>query len=527
MRKEWRYAAAIAALTLVTLVRVATTHRVFSQVLDEPAHLAAGFEWFSGTYVLDASHPPLSRILGALPLKLAGYPKPKSNEMVDYGDQLLYHDYEYEKTLQRIRIPNLLLLAITLAATAAWARRAFGDRVAIITTALLGTLPPILGHAGVLTTDLAAMMGFVVALLALDCFLQQPSLRRATLLGLALGCGLLSKFSFLVFFPPCALVLLIARWRPRVQVRAIAIIAAIACIVTWAGYRFDFRTPRAYDGDHAVFIFGYAAPKPLSHFAQWAAEHVPIPAPAFAVGLGMVQAHNKQGHDAVLFGKVSPRGWWYYFPVLLFYKTPIPFLLLTIAGAALLIRERNRLRLGYVFVALAILLLAMTSKINIGVRHILPIYAPMAILAAHAIVTMWDARRVALRATSLALVTWLFIGVALGHPDYIAWFNEAAPRPARITVDSNLDWGQDINRLGRTVHELHVQHLYVDIAFSGRLDLWGIPVEGVPENRVPTGWFALSETPFALKSAKGEYAWLKDYKPVRRVGKSIRLYYIP
>ncbi|MFP5245372.1 MAG: glycosyl transferase, partial [Thermoanaerobaculia bacterium] len=151
MQRDWRYAAAIAVLTIVACVRVASTHRVFSEVLDEPAHIAAGFQWFYGEYWLDSSHPPLARILGALPLRLAGFPRPEGSDMVTQGNNLLYYGGRYEKTLARTRIAMLPLLIAAIIATAALARRAFSHPVAIAAVALLTTLPPVLGHAGVVT----------------------------------------------------------------------------------------------------------------------------------------------------------------------------------------------------------------------------------------------------------------------------------------------------------------------------------------------------------------------------------------
>jgi hypothetical protein len=37
--------ALLAAIVVLTLVRVAATHHVFSAVLDEPVHIAAGYNW--------------------------------------------------------------------------------------------------------------------------------------------------------------------------------------------------------------------------------------------------------------------------------------------------------------------------------------------------------------------------------------------------------------------------------------------------------------------------------------------------
>lgn len=531
MRRDWRFIAIVAALALVAVVRVASTHRVFSQVLDEPAHLAAGYEWFRGSYILDASHPPLARVLAALPLRLAGFPEPQATHMVDAGNQLLYHGNRYEKTLARTRIGNLLLLIAAIAATAAWARRTFSRGVAIIATALFTSLPTVLGHAGVNTTDLAALTGFVVALLTLDWYCDAPSPRRAVVLGIAIGAGLLAKFSFLVFFPPAAIVWLVAKGRRAERPPLhIAIASIVAFVVVWGGYRFDFRTPKAYGGDLAVFVFDVAAPEPLRPFARWAAANLPIPAPAFAVGLGMLQAHNKEGHEAFLFGEVRDDGWWYYFPAVFFYKTPIPFLLLALWGAILLIRERHRPGIAVLLCAAVVMLVSMTSGINIGVRHVLPLYAPLSIVAAYAVAQIWRRATDAFGRTALAaLVVWLFGGVAAAHPDYLAWFNEAAqPNPAAIAVDSNLDWGQDILRLERTLRQMHItEPLYVDILHSVPLERHGIRGAMFNASQKVTGWLVVSETALALKGRHGEYQWLRTYRPVRRIGESIRLYHIP
>ncbi|HEX2061932.1 MAG TPA: hypothetical protein VHK90_14420, partial [Thermoanaerobaculia bacterium] len=165
MQTNWRFIVAVAALAILAAVRVASTHRVFSEVLDEPAHLAAGFEWFRGAYDVDASHPPLARILAAFPLR--DYPRPARTDFATMGNDLLYHG-DYVKNVARMRLGNLVLLLAAVLATAFWARRVFSNAVGIAAAALLTTLPPVLGHAGVATTDLAVLAAIALALLALD-----------------------------------------------------------------------------------------------------------------------------------------------------------------------------------------------------------------------------------------------------------------------------------------------------------------------------------------------------------------------
>lgn len=512
---------AVTVLALLAAVRVASTHRVFSEVLDEPAHLAAGYEWFRGVYDVDASHPPLARILAAFPLR--DYPRPARTDFANMGNDLLYHG-SYVRNVARMRLGNLVLLIAAVFATAFWARRMFSNAAGIVAAAMLTTLPPVLGHAGLATTDLAALTAIALALLALDCFLERPTLRRSALLGLALGIGLLAKFSFLVFFPPCALLAYAMRRRrsplslPGGRAVAALLIVVIAFLVLWAGYRFDFRTARDYAGDHAVYAVTQLTPL---------LADLPLPAPAFFAGLGLLSIHNAQGHGAYLLGEHSQTGWWYYFPVVFFYKTPLPYLFLALWGAVLAIR--NRSLLAILLMAVAMLGVAMTSSINIGIRHILPLYVPLSVVAAYAALDIFNRSRDTFgRLAFAALLAWFFGGAALAHPDYLAWFNEAAqPNPARIAIDSNLDWGQDSLRLARVVREMGIEELHVDILTNVRLEEHGIRRVPFDAGVKTSGWLAVSETIVAAKAQWGQYRWLSSYRPVRKVGESIRLYYIP
>ena len=525
MPRDWKLIAAVAALTIVAVVRVASTHRVFSATIDEPVHLAGGYQWLTERYTIDLHHPPLARIFAALPL--IGAPKSTSTDEMQIGNDLLYHGDRYEKTLARARSGNLLFLIIAVAALAAWTRRSFSRGVTILAVALFTTMPALLGHAGVVTNDFAAAATLVLALVALEHYLDAPSIRRAAMVGAAMGVGVLAKFSFLFFFPPSALVLLLFRRMRRMRWQDLGLMALLGFVVVWGGYQFHVGTPKSLSRD-APFVFENAAPEPFRGFSRSLAE-TPMPAPAFALGMALLGFHNQQGHEAYLLGELTTKGWWYYFPVVFFYKTPIPFLLLVLCGLAVLVMSRDRERLPYAAVALVLMIVAMTASINIGIRHILPIYAPLSIVAAYGVTEIWKRASGAFsRTTVLALLAWLFVGVAAAHPDYLPWFNELAqPNPAHIAVDSNLDWGQDGLRLARVVRELHIETLHPDALLSIRAERHGIHLAPLDPFAKTSGWVAVSETPLALKTSHGAYAWLRTYRPVRRIGKSIRLYFIP
>src|SRR5205823_5709372 len=155
-----------------------------------------------------------------------------------------------------------------------------------------------------------------------------------------------------------------------------------------------------------------------------------------------------------------------------------------------IIRTRNAEAIAVALMPMAMLLPAMTSGINIGIRHVLPIYPLLAISAAYAVVALWKRSRTAI----IVLLAWYFIATALAHPDYMSYFNEAAGRhPERIAADSNLDWGQDLLRLAKIVRREHIDHLY--LAYFGTADWRRIvpAAEELPQFTRVHGWVAISE----------------------------------
>ncbi len=497
-------------LTALSMARVAATHHVFSQIFDEAAHVAGGYEIVThGAFDYDMYHPPLARVLFALPF--IGIEVPPTNNPVVLGNELLTQNNAYVANLTLARFSNLLFLALGIVGVALWGRHLFTPLVGLLAALLYASLPPILAHAGFATTDMAATATLTLAFYALTLFLEESSWRRTIFLGIAVALGLLAKFSFIPYFGVGALVLVIVR--RRFPIGRIAAAIAIAFIVFWAGYGFTIGTLAETDPQAVAMaqeVFG--SPRLAT---------IPLPAPAYVTGILILKHHDALGHEAFLLGEVRTQGWWYYFPVALFFKTSIPFLVLAIAGIVLAARQRPELPL----IAAAILAVAMTSHINIGVRHVSPLYAPLAICGALAI-TAWPR----MRAGAIALVLWLVVGSVAAHPDYLPWFNGFARHPETILSDSNLDWGQDVLRLAETARRLHIQRMTVSLFTTTPRDRVGLPpLEPMRVMQPIRGWFAISETSIVFGRGRTPElrAWLDGLlagKPYIRVGKSIRLY---
>jgi hypothetical protein len=176
----------------------------------------------------------------------------------------------------------------------------------------------------------------------------------------------------------------------------------------------------------------------------------------------------------------------------------------------------------------------MPSHLNLGIRYVLPLFAPLSVAAAAAALAMLSNARMPLRACAIALLLWHCGASAIAHPDGFPYFNEAAGRePWKYLNDSNLDWGQDVLRLRDVARKEKISSITTSIATMASLDEVGLPPRKELEALQPAhGWVAISELNLALgRGLSPEIrTWVDTLlagKPYRRVGKSIRLYYLP
>lgn len=549
-----------ALLTVIALVRIVSTYGVFSQTWDEPAHIAAGLEWLQrGTYTYEPQHPPLARVAVATGPYLAGVRLPEQPDpaladvpeplraqqrMWREGNQVLLADGSYTTNLALARVGALPFFILGALFLWLWTARLFDRETAVLALLFYTTSPNILAHAGLATTDMAATAMMLVWLFSFTLWLEGPTLARALWLGLASGAAVITKFSLVVFIPICGLVILLTRWiltgpslkgEIRIEsrwLRSGLVVLVCAFLVAWTAYRFSLRplagpAATATPGDERGLV---------TTVVRSVAELPVYPLTELVAGIEQVIEHQGAGHRSYLLGEVSESGWWYFYPVAVAVKTPVPLLILIAGGLVMVVLDGRRRRAWPMLVpplcALAILGIMMISSVNIGLRHILPAYPLFFIVAARAAWRWLAMSSAAPRFLAVGLVTWHVVGSALAHPDYLAYFNvTAASEPQRYLIQGDLDWGQDLHRLDRKLDELHVEHVHV--AYNGS----AFPVRHLSQSvdillpgKRATGWIAVSE--WRLKNDGtvsppwDGYAWLEAHTPVARVGKSIRLYRI-
>ncbi len=499
-------------LVVVASLRIVSTYRVLSHTTDEPAHLAAGIEWIqNGTYTYEDQHPPLARVTGALGLYLTGSRWTHRKDMYDEGYHLLGQRKRYNQALFYSRLFMLPFFWLGATAVYLWTFRIGGGIPAVFATLLYTTIPPILAHAGLATTDMALTAFVSASLVASLYWAENPNWRRSIALGALVGLALLSKFSTLAFLPAgwffmYATHLAITRAGFRGVRRSIrtlapwaAVAALVACILIWSAYNFDVGVPDDFN--------------------------VTLPAPAFFSGIWHAYRHNTIGHLAYLLGQRSQSGFWYYYPVVLAVKTPLATMILMAAAIGIAPR---RLAMPLALSA-AILTVGLFSHINIGVRHILPIYTGFAICGGLALHRLFSLDRKWLAGIAAALIVWQVASGALEHPDYIAYTNElAGNHPERILVDSDLDWNQGMRGLAVRLEELGVRDFTFKMSGGGYIIAEGHsfpPYVPMPDGDKPNpGWNAVSLTEWKLT---GQPKWAEHVEPTERIRRSIYLYYFP
>ena len=535
---------AIAVLILIgmAVVGVARTWTTFTATFDEPLHIASGMEWLDkGSYSYELQHPPLARVAVALGPYLKGLRSFSLPEAKAEGNAILYSGGSYWSNLASARCGNLLFLVQAGVVVFLWARRWFSKTTGLWAVLLFVSLPPILGHAGLATLDMACAATVATALYAFLRCLENPGWRRSIFLGVSLALAFLCKFSSLAFLAACfasALVcLVLANWgAPLGRARwgrlfwQVSIVAGVTFVLLWAGYRFAMSP---YRGAHPR-VDRWLAPRPLLRSMAYRAMEFPLPLIDMVAGVREVRSHNENGHDSYLLGEYRSTGWWYFFPVVVGVKTPIGFLFLAAGGLLAMIRGSRsspwQHHLTLIFPG-AILLVGMLSRIDLGVRHILPIYPLLAVIAGHAMSTLFAVARQKSRAIALVpvvLATWVVADSWVTRPDYLAYFNPfAGAHPEEILCESDLDWGQDLHRLSQRLKDLRVEHVSIKYFGTAPLEKADLPPFSILSPDVPTtqGYAAVSVRYLYLDYAKdGSFGWLKRHTPSEKIGKSIYLY---
>ncbi|MFI5180226.1 MAG: hypothetical protein ACHQPI_02420 [Thermoanaerobaculia bacterium] len=445
-----------------------------SATMDEPFHAMAGAEYaIGGTCFANLEHPPLAKLLAGFSLRLAGAHGPRISHPFSVATSEQPRPWLFsgvplspDALLAAARRPFYGLFFLLVLAVAGAVRGWGGDLAGLGAAALIAFEPTHLAHAAVVHTDVAASLGFFGTIALTLAALERRSFVLWSAVGAALGATLAAKFSAVLLVPVVATLALVVAlldrrraWQEGRQadgrpVPGLLLALGVAGAVLLGSYSVAMRAMSRADAESAVRSFLNSREAPASTIEKVVAlSRLLPPAGHYAAGLAGVEIQNRTGGGVnFLRGRLSTNGFWDYFFVAFGMKTAVGFLVVLFAGGCVLVLRRvrfDRTLAALLIPTLYLFVSGMATSYNIGIRHILPAFPLLAAAAGIAL-----ARALTPRAAAgiLLLGAGLEVAeVARVHPHEMSFFNLLAGGPARGEAwlnDSNLDWGQDLSRLG-------------------------------------------------------------------------------
>lgn len=493
----------------VLFLQLALTARANSITWDEDDHIYAGYMSLKhADFGLNPEHPPLVKMLAAVPLLNLQIQMPplqgrffKLDAFLGGKDFIFKNDFEMMVFRARIAASLLTLILALLVFLAT--REMFGTGAAFIALGLLMFDPNLLAHGAVVGTDVGLSCFMFGSIYAFYRYVKAPSVWRIVLVGLVTGLGLASKYTAILIFPMLLLLAICEVLRKgkdgdaevptgkRVLrlATALVIVSVIAIPVLWAFYGFRYQA-RA-DGLQLnpplpEFVQQLSRPHDtqlLSAVARW---HL-LPE-SYVYGLADVRIMS-DFYTSYIFGRIYPHGVWFYFPAAFAIKSSLTLLILLLLAAWTIATRRLTAWREMLFLTIPPalhLLVAMAAGMNIGLRHILPMYPFLFVLVAGAAWTLIQRdRRWAYFV--VALLLFQAVSSARTYPAYIAYANELWGGPSRTykyLSDSNADWGQQLKATKRYLDQRGVKDCWFVYFAEGVVSArdYGIPCRPLPTN---------------------------------------------
>lgn len=507
-------------LLLVLEAQLLYSVRHESLTWDEGDHIGAGYMSLKHhDFGLNPEHPPLAKMIAAIPLQFMHLHEPqlqnryfKTEAYLD-GRDLIYQN-DFNTVIFRARMAVSLLALMTALLVFLAAREMFGVGAGFAALVLLVFDPNFLAHGALVTTDTGAACGMLASIYAFYRYVKSPSWGRIVVLGVAAGFFFITKHSA-VLLPPMLILLAFTEVLRRRQVPndesrlqqswrlafVIVVAAVIATAIMWAGYGFRYSARPAGMQINPPLESTLGNLSPIEGKFITMLAHRKLLPESWLYGLADVRSVANVWPSYV-FGKVYAHGVWFYFPVAFVIKATLTTLVfLPLIVYAIAIRKMRGWR-EVLFLSLPPVFyfgISMESKLNIGVRHILPVFIFLFVLAGGAAWgLMGHDRRWAWPV--VALLLFHMVSSLRAFPtSYIPYANELWGGPAntyKYLTDSTTDWGQQLKGVKRYVDEHGIQQCWFayTVEPAVQFSAYGIPCKPLPT--MDTEWFGMKlDTP--------------------------------
>ena len=501
----------VLAVLLLALMAVLSggAARRESIAIDEVAHIGAGVSYLQKLDLrMNPEHPPLAKVLAAIPLVLRGVRADYSDiswSISGRGWGNMLGEWSWGHTLTLIwndrystvlwaRVPMLLLTLLLGVLVYRYASELGGSWGGLLCLAAYVTTPAFLVFGPLVLTDVAITFVSLLTLWSFAELWRAPS--RATLIpfGLLLGTSFLTKFSsgFLLFaFVAYRLSLRLAplpemptdreelrAWR-RLRGRYLWKGILISAVTVYVAYLIlSWNQP-----SDPMQLFGTSdGLRFLGHgTAALVLRRLLMPPLIYFRGL-MFFAMSLNRTSFVL-GHFYTHGVWFFFPILFLLKSTLAFLLMLVlaipvaliarrkAGDASVIPAEKRFQWRAVWVFLLVFVaFCMLSRMTISIRHftipivlLILLLAPLPRALEFLLKKGWPAARLGMVAYA-GLALFSVVTVVRQYPHFFPFVNSLAfGRPAYSLVsDSNLDWNQALPEVEEYVQQHGLSRVLLD-----------------------------------------------------------------
>jgi tetratricopeptide (TPR) repeat protein len=494
---------------------------------DEDDHIYSGYmSWKRGDFGLNPEHPPLVKLIAALPLLHLPVKMPalqnRSFKLEGFlGGKEFFFSNDADGMLFRARLAVSFFAVLLAVLVFLAAKEMFGTWAGFIALALLAFDPNFLAHGAVVGTDTGLACFLFASIYAFYRYVKAPSAGRLAVAALATGLAISTKHTAILVFPVLALLAVCeilrrdnsadgapseAKGKRAVRLAgALVLITVISVGMLWSFYGFRYE-PRAnhlaMNPPYAQFVKSLSRPNDAWLLSTVGRFHL-LPE-SYLYGLADVR-NMADFYTSYAFGKIYPKGVWFYFPVAFAIKSSLSFLiLLLLAVWAMAARKLTAWR-EILFLTIPpafYLFVAMVAGMNIGLRHILPMYAFLIVLIGGAAWMLIQANRRWAYAIAVLLI-FQAVSTTRTFPAYMAYANELWGGPTqtyKYLTDSNVDWAQQLKATKRYLDGRGVKDCWFVYFGEGVIDYsyYGIPCKPLPTpDAMWTGEFA--EAPPAIE----------------------------
>ncbi|HTL08980.1 MAG TPA: glycosyltransferase family 39 protein, partial [Chitinophagaceae bacterium] len=364
--------------------------------------------------------------------------------------------------------------------------------------------PNVIAHSRLVTTDLFAALSFIATIYHLWRWLDKGHQPHFYYWCLAIAIAQCCKPNSIILYLICAVPILFhllqngSRLRPVPIFKRAAFFLAAQLFIINAAFLFQGPWGETLGQHHFHSAF-------FQSLQKGALSKIPIPfVNAYVETFDLVQ-YELETFDGTalnyLLGALRYKsGFWNYYLVCFFFKTPVLTLFAIAAGTLRwLIAGKYRTFLLYgAWPAAFVFLLLSNAAIQSGYRYLIPVSCLMTVFAAPVMDYLWQkSKLVAFIVLLLPLVESVSV-----FPDYISYTNYFVPNKKlayRLFADSNLQWGQRITAL-KAFMAAHPGYLL--------------------EPAVPTtGMIIVDVNQLVGIQQPGKFAWLRrSYLPVGTIG---------